>query len=103
VKFVSNNLLKIGGAKAVHFIEDHPGLYNTVLKWIHRLGLYEQARAFYRRVTRHNQGVHSTDVSSPVITTEQFLTDVDLNLFVKAIKTYSKTVDVAEKMYEEVV
>jgi hypothetical protein len=42
-------------------------------------------------------------VSSPVITTEQFLTDVDLNLFVKAIKTYSKTVDVAEKMYEEVV
>jgi len=54
VKFVSSNLLKIGGAKAVHFIEDHPGLYNTALKWIHRLGLYEQARAFYRRVTRHN-------------------------------------------------
>jgi len=60
VKFVSSNLLKIGEAKAVHFIEDHPGLYNTALKWIHRLGLYEQARAFYRRVTRHSQNAPFT-------------------------------------------
>jgi hypothetical protein len=54
VKFVSGNLLKIGEAKAVHFIEDHPVPYNTALKWMHRLGLYALARAFYRRVTRHN-------------------------------------------------
>jgi acetyl/propionyl-CoA carboxylase alpha subunit len=60
VKFVSNNLLKIGEAKAVHFIEDHPGLYNTALKWIHRLGLYALARAFYRRVTRHSQNAPFT-------------------------------------------
>jgi len=69
VKFVSGNLLKIGGAKAVHFIEDHPGLYNTVLKWLHRLGLYEQARAFYRRVTHHNQDAPSACPAPPVMDT----------------------------------
>jgi hypothetical protein len=69
VKFVSNNLLKIGGAKAVHFIEDHPGLYNTALKWLHRLGLYEQAQAFYRRVTRHNQDALSACPASYVMDT----------------------------------
>jgi hypothetical protein len=69
VKFVSGNLLKIGGAKAVHFIEDHPGLYNTALKWIHRLGLYDQARAFYRRVTRHNQDAPSACPAPPVMDT----------------------------------
>jgi FkbM family methyltransferase len=69
VKFVSNNLLKIGGAKAVHFIKDHPGLYNTALKWIHRLGLYEQARVFYRRVTRHNSDAPSACPAPPVMDT----------------------------------
>jgi hypothetical protein len=69
VKFVSGNLLKIGEAKAVHFIEDHPGLYNTVLKWLHRLGLYEQARAFYRKVTRHNSDAPSACPAPPVMDT----------------------------------
>jgi O-antigen chain-terminating methyltransferase len=69
VKFVGGNLLKLGVTHAFHFIKDHPGLYNTALKWLHRLGLYEPARAFYSRVTRHNSDAPSACPAPPVMDT----------------------------------
>ncbi|MEZ0329576.1 MAG: methyltransferase domain-containing protein [Dissulfuribacterales bacterium] len=66
-KFIGGKLLKIGAGKCIHFLQARPHLYDTALKWLHRLGVYERARAFYRRYgANENRNAPQAENQPPV-------------------------------------